>query len=100
MTQIFSSCTLEGDSVCVCVRAPPPDPATHPVDEDVSWQGGGGLLQAAEAVHHLGAVKGQRDLWQAASCNRRTRDCVSSSHVSLNVHVLYRGRVKRNNNKW
>lgn len=58
-----------------CVHPPPtttPTPstlATHPVDEDVSWQSGVGLLQAAEAVHHPAVVKGQRDLCQTASCS-------------------------------
>ena len=53
-------CTARGVWRCI--------PATHPVDEDVSWQSSGGLLQAAEAIHHPAAVKGQCDLWQTTSC--------------------------------
>lgn len=45
----------------------PQQTGTHPVDEDVPWQSGSGLLQAAEAVHHLAVVEGQRDLWQTSS---------------------------------
>lgn len=45
--------------------------ATHPVDEDVPRQRGGGLLQAAEAVHHAAVVEGQRDLRQTASCKTK-----------------------------
>ena len=41
---------------------------THPVDEDVARQGGGGLLQAAEAVHDAAVVKGGRDFCQASTC--------------------------------
>lgn len=47
---------------------PPPNASTYPVDEDVSWQRSGGVLQAAEAVHHPAVVKGQCDLCQTASC--------------------------------
>lgn len=43
-------------------------PPTHPVDEDVSWQCGVGLLQAAKAIHHPAVVEGQRDRRQTASC--------------------------------
>lgn len=52
-----------------CTTPPPPsNPSTYPVDEDVSWQSGGGVLQAAKAVHHAAVVKGQRDLCQTAPC--------------------------------
>lgn len=68
MTLIFSFIALKDISEHAPSRFPLV-PATHPVDEDVSWQSGGGLLQAAEAVHHPAAVKGQRDLCQAASCS-------------------------------
>lgn len=74
---------------CVLLRniPPPPrlpsDPSTHPVDEDVSWQSGGGILEAAEAVHHAGAVKGQCDLCQTASCTREQEASLSHSSAPL-----------------
>lgn len=96
MTLIFSFNTFEDISVCVCVcvrcqgclawrHAPPlpssllSDGATHPVDEDVAWQSGGGLLQAAEAVHHPAVVKGQCDLCQTASCTTEQETCFDIS---------------------
>lgn len=60
---------------------------THPVDEDVPWQGGVGFLQAAEAVHHPGAVKGQHDLCQAPPCRTERsvrRFCWGSAQQILN----------------
>lgn len=58
---------------------PAEPPPTHPVDEDVSWQRGVGLLQAAEAVHHPAVVEGQRDLRQTASCAAKQRHVTAGS---------------------
>lgn len=57
----------------------PEEPPTHPVDEDVSWQRGVGLLQAAEAVHHPAVVEGQRDLRQTASCAAKQHGVTAGS---------------------
>lgn len=42
--------------------------SSHPVDEDVAWQGWAGLLQAAETVHDPGVIEGYCNLCQAAIC--------------------------------
>lgn len=42
--------------------------SSHPVDEDVAWQGHCGLFHAAETVHDPGVIEGDGDLCQAAIC--------------------------------
>lgn len=42
--------------------------SSHPVDEDVAWQGCVGVLQAAETVHDPGVIEGYCNLCQTAIC--------------------------------
>lgn len=70
--------------VCCVLRHAP---STHPVDEDVSWQSGVGLLQAAEAVHHPAVVKGQCDLCQTASCHTQPQMWALLKHNDCHVNV-------------
>lgn len=63
--------------IASCKQPPPLVPlnlVTHPVDEDVAWQSCIGLLQAAEAVHHLAVVKGLRDLRQTTSWSTKQQN--------------------------
>ena len=82
----------------VCgVALHPSDPLTHPVDEDVSWQSSGGVLQAAEAVHHPAVVEGQCDLCQTASCSTEqetlTVAAAASGFISFCWFVLHLGQT-------
>lgn len=52
---------------------------THPVDEDVTRQSGGGILQAAETVHHHGIVEGHCDFRQTPTCTGKDTLSLSDS---------------------